>query len=112
MSTKSDDKIIEQQQGRYLETILPEYLNPEFVRKLPLEFLKKQLAIPLLIENGQVAIALADPFNIEAYDAISNILGRPCSRIISSDSEIERAISRCYYQSTGVGNDDEFVLPY
>jgi len=70
------------------------------VRKLPLEFLKKQCALPLLLENGQVAIALADPLNIEAYDAISTILGQPCGRIICPAAEIEEAISRCYYQST------------
>jgi general secretion pathway protein E len=82
-------------------------LNPELVRKLPLEFLKKQCAIPLLQEDGQVAIALADPLNIEAYDAISTFLGQPCSRITCPASEIEQAISRCYYQSTGGSSDEE-----
>ncbi|MHC4086563.1 MAG: GspE/PulE/PilB domain-containing protein [Planctomycetota bacterium] len=86
---------------------MPEQLNSELVRKLPLEFLKKQCAIPLRLENGQVAIALADPLNIEAYDAISTILGQPCSRIICPASEIEQAISRCYYQSTSVNNENE-----
>jgi general secretion pathway protein E len=86
---------------------LPEQLNPELVRKLPLEFLKKQCAIPLLLENGQVAIALADPLNIEAYDAISTVLGQPCKRITCPASEIEQAISRCYYQSAGINSDEE-----
>ncbi len=90
-----------------MENILPEQLNPELVQKLPLEFLKKQCAIPLHLENGQVAIALADPLNIEAYDAISTILGQPCSRIICPASEIEQAISSCYYQSTSINNENE-----
>ncbi len=107
MSIKPDEQTVKRLQSQYLETILPEHLNPEFVRKLPLEFLKKQYAIPLLLENGQVAIALADPFNIEAYDAISTILGQPCSRITSSASEIEQAISRCYYLNTNISSDDE-----
>jgi general secretion pathway protein E len=81
-------------------------LNPDLVRKLPLEFLKKQCALPLLLENGQVAIALADPLNIEAYDAISTILGQPCGRLICPAVEIEEAISRCYYQSTGNSASD------
>jgi general secretion pathway protein E len=80
-------------------------LNPELVRKLPLEYLKKQCALPLLLENGRVAIALADPLNIEAYDAISTILGQPCGRIICSAAEIEEAISRCYYHSTSINDD-------
>jgi len=92
---------------QYLETILPEQLNSKLVRKLPLEFLKKQCAIPLLLENGQVAIALAEPLNIEAYDAIVSVLAQPCSRVICPASEIEQAISRCYYQSTALGANSE-----
>jgi len=90
-----------------LETILPEQLNPQLVRKLPLEFLKKQCAIPITLENGQIAIALAEPLNIEAYDAISSILAQPCNRVVCPASEIEQAISRCYYQSTNMESDGE-----
>ena len=96
-----------QAQTQYLETILPEQLSPQFVRKLPLEFLKKQCAIPITLKNGEIAIALSDPLNVEAYDAISTILGQPCSRVTCSASEIEQAISRCYYQSEGSCSDDE-----
>lgn len=106
-STKLDEQTIKQLKCEYKENILPEQLNSELVRKLPLEFLKKQCAIPLRLENGQVAIALADPLNIEAYDAISTILGQPCSRITCPASEIEQAISRCYYQGTSLGSDNE-----
>jgi general secretion pathway protein E len=89
-----------QQQSCYLESILPDQLNPQLVRKLPLEFLKKQCAIPIMLKDDQVAVALADPLNVEAYDAILSILGRPCCRIICPASEIEDAISSCYYQDT------------
>lgn len=105
----------------YLETISPEQLNPELVRKLPLEFLKNQCAIPVILEDGRVAIALADALNVEAYDAILSILagtkevikglwepGRQCSRITCPASEIEKAISRCYYhQNTSADSDND-----
>ena len=103
MSTKLDGQTANQ----YLETILPEQLNPQLVRKLPLEFLKKQCAIPITMEDGQVTIGLADPLNIEAYDAIASVLGQPCSRVVCPASEIEQAISRCYYQSTNIETDSE-----
>ncbi|MHC4488428.1 MAG: ATPase, T2SS/T4P/T4SS family, partial [Planctomycetota bacterium] len=93
--------------NKYLKTILPEQLSPQLVRKLPLEFLKKQCAIPITLENGEVAIALSDPLNVEAYDAIMTVLGQPCSRVICPASEIEEAISRCYYQSTSISSDNE-----
>jgi len=91
----------------YLKTILPEQLSPQLVRKLPLEFLKKQCAIPITLENGEVAIALSDLLNVEAYDAIMTVLGRLCSRVICPASEIEQAISRCYYQSSSISSDNE-----
>ena len=105
MCAEPNGQIVERLQCQYQETILPEQLDAELVRKLPLEFLKKQCAIPLILERGEAAIALADPLNIEAYDAISTVLGRSCSRVICPASEIEQAISRCYYQSTGVSSN-------
>jgi general secretion pathway protein E len=96
-----------QDQQQHLETISPEQLNPELVRKLPLEFLKKQCAIPLLLNNSQVAIALADPLNLEAYDAISTVLAQPCTLVTCPACEIEQAISRCYYQSANIETNSE-----
>lgn len=101
----------------FLESISPEQLNPELVRKLPLEFLKNQCAIPVVLEDDQVAIALADPLNVEAYDAILSILagmpdtvgdiwkpGQSCSRVTCPAAEIEKAIGRCYYhQNASIG---------
>ena len=103
MSTGSDTQLA----TKHLERILPEQLNPQLVRKLPLEFLKKQCAIPITLENGDVAIALSDALNVEAYDAIMTILGRLCRRAICPASEIEQAIIRCYYQSEGSSSDHE-----
>jgi len=90
-----------QAKQRQLQRISAEQLNPDVVRRLPLEFLKKQCAIPIVLEDGEVAIALADPLNTEAYDAIVGVLGRPCPRVTCAPAEIENAISRCYYQATG-----------
>ena len=56
--------------------------------------------IPVPPEQG-TAVALADPLNLQAYDAIVSILGRPCRRIVCPAPEIEQAISRCYYLNPG-----------
>ncbi len=93
-------QVVERAENR-LEKIPPDQLCSELMRRLPLEFLKKQRAIPILLEKGQPAVALADPLNLEAYDAIVSILGRPCRRVVCPASEIEQAISRCYYLSPG-----------
>ena len=84
-----------------MAAIAPEQLSSELMRRLPLEFLKKQQAIPILLEKDEPAVALADPLNLPAYDAIVSILGRPCRRIVCPAPEIEQAISRCYYLNPG-----------
>ena len=104
-ATNERDRIWESEQ--FLETISPEQLDPELVRKLPLEFLKNQCAIPVILENGRVGVALADPLNVETYDAIAGVLAQPCTRVICPASEIEKAISRCYYQSGSVADGIE-----
>ncbi len=50
------------------------------------------------LSDNQICIAMADPLDIEAYDGIVNIIHRYCPRVIAPASEIEKAISRCYYQ--------------
>jgi len=77
-------------------------LTPDLVRKLPLEFLKRQCAIPISLEDGRLAVALADPLNIEAYDAIVGILNEPCTRVVCPAGEIEKAISQCYYENAQI----------
>ncbi len=102
-------EVIRRTENRQLEKIPPEQLSSELMRRLPLEFLKKQRAIPVLLEKGEPAVALADPLNLEAYDAIVSILGRPCRRVICPPAEIEQAISRCYY--LGPGEEENYFTP-
>jgi general secretion pathway protein E len=90
-------RLTEGTDNRQLQKIGPEQLSPELMRRLPLEFLKKQRAIPILLDKNEPAVALADPLNLQAYDAIVSVLGRPCRRIACPAPEIEQAISRCYY---------------
>ncbi len=98
------------QPGCCIESISPEQLAPELVRQLPLEFLKSQCAIPIILAEDRLAVALADPLNIEAYDAIVGILNKPCMRVICPAGEIEKAISLCYYENSGAGVESESEL--
>jgi len=94
---------------RQLQKISAEQLNPNVVKRLPWEFLKKQCAIPIQLEGNEMAVALADPLNVEAYDAIVGILGRPCPRVICPAPEIEQAISRCYYYA--LNTEEKYYSP-
>ncbi len=90
----------------YLDTISAGRFKVDLVRGLPLEFFKKHCILPVADQQGRVHIALADPLNVEAYDAVLNRLGRYCPRLICPASEIEQAISRCYYQNFNRSNAD------
>ena len=98
------------EQTQTLDKIGAHQLKPELVRGMPLEFLKSQHVIPIIIEDGQVAIATADPTNVEAYDAIVTrlstlptqpdqgwVLNGPCPQVVCPAQEIDNAISHCYY---------------
>jgi len=101
--------LIERTASKQRHQIRPEQLSSELMRRLPLEFLKRQRAIPILLEKDEPAVALADPLNVGAYDAIVGILGRPCRRVLCEPSEIEQAISRCYYLSPG--EEENYFTP-
>lgn len=122
MTNKQQKMTGNQGDTRLQEKILPEQLRPELVKKLPLEYLKKQLVIPIINEDGEVAVALADALNLEAYDAVANILSRTLpeieglgkpetvfEKLLCPASEIEGAISRCYYQTTNAEGEIQSV---
>jgi general secretion pathway protein E len=102
-------QLAERKKLRQLQKISAEQLNPNVVKRLPWEFLKKQCAIPIQLEGGEMAVALADALNVEAYDAIVGILGRPCPRVICPAPEIEQAISRCYYYA--INTEEKYYSP-
>ena len=80
--TNKSKRSRQRQDSRYLARIMPQQLNPELVRKLPFEFLKKHCAIPILLKDGGIAVAMSEEFDIEAYDAIVAVLARPCVRVV------------------------------
>ncbi len=81
-----------------LKTIADDQLAPDLVQKFPLGFLKKHHMIPILYQK-KPALVLADPWKLEPYDDVLNVLQQYCPRLLSSPQEIEQAISRCYYQN-------------
>ncbi|MBN1844928.1 MAG: Flp pilus assembly complex ATPase component TadA, partial [Sedimentisphaerales bacterium] len=83
---------------RYAPTLTPERLRNEWIARIPLDYLKAQGMLPIADEQGRPQIALSDPLQVESYDAIATILGRRCPRVLCPAGEIEKAISRCYYQ--------------
>jgi len=80
-----------------LEVITPDQLHVELIRRLPLDFLKKHSLLPILDDRGRTVIALADPLDLQAYDALAAVLHQAYPRALASFSQIDNAISRCFY---------------
>ena len=77
--------------------VLPERLNKELVMGFPLEFLRKHHVLPLVGGDGSITVAMGDPLDVKAFDGVSNVLGRPCTRVICPPEAIEHALAQCYY---------------
>ena len=87
----------------YLETIVPEQLCRKLIGQLGLGFLKRHKVLPVTDANGQIEVAMADPLNVAAYDAVLTVAGRYWQRAVSTPSQIEQAISRSHYRSADLG---------
>jgi general secretion pathway protein E len=85
----------------YCEGIPQEKLNKDLVADLPIEFLKKHRILPFNGENDTVSIAMSDPLDVMTFDAVAEMLGGRCKRVICSSSVIEERLSHYYYQSEG-----------
>ena len=85
-------------------SIPPAWLNRELVTGFPLQFLKKHRVIPLCPQAGAMAVGMADPLDVPAFDALAGRLGghlpaaAAVARIVCPPAAIDEAISRCYYQ--------------
>ena len=88
----------------FISNISRNQIDPKLLKRFSLDFLKKNCMLPILVENNQIAVALANPLNVTAYDSIMNVLDQHCPRIICPAAEIEKAISRHYYQAASKQN--------
>ena len=70
------------------EALLPDQIS--------MSFLKLNRLVPLADKGDHISVAVADPFSLEAIDALSYLLGRPIKRCIAPEGDIEAAISRLY----------------
>jgi general secretion pathway protein E len=71
-------------------------LTPMFAEELPASFLKSSKLIPIDSSGEDVIVATADPFNGEAIDAVSFLLGRRVQRRLATRGDVDQAIDRLY----------------
>ena len=84
-----------------LHLALPQGNYTAFTATLPIGFLKKNLLVPVRIE-GELCLALNDPFDYQTVDEVRKILEIPgCRLVLSPESEIIRTINSAYDLTQG-----------
>lgn len=69
---------------------------PETTGLISPDFLRQVQAVPISGQDGHVKVAIANPYDKYAIDALQLALGHPVSVQVGRVSEIEAAIEKCY----------------
>jgi len=74
----------------------PETFDRELVAMFPEELLRRHDALPLVLEDDCLAVALADPTDAAIIDELTVAAGRPLRLSVATPSAIRRALREVY----------------
>jgi len=90
-------KALSDQTGIPYLTELPEVeVEPEMIRKLPINFAKQYTLLPLKCEEDAIVVAVADPLDIHPLDDLALLLGLPARPVLARPHLILNEINRVY----------------
>lgn len=75
------------------------------IHKVPYEFARKRLLLPLQQEGDLLIIAVADLLDLEAIEEVRLLVGCAVKELLASREALEEAIERCYHQSEGAASE-------
>jgi general secretion pathway protein E len=81
----------------YVEEIPAASVGGDSLQHLPIEFFRKHGILPFRIGPGDLSLAVADPTDIMAIDAVLNTIGPSCARVLAPRGVIESGLSQYYY---------------
>jgi hypothetical protein len=70
--------------------------QPEALQALPAENARRQVALPLRYDDGQLVVAVADPSNELAIENLRRLLGSEPKLVVAPHGELLRAIREAY----------------
>ncbi len=68
----------------------------DVIARIPPPLVRKYKIVPLEYKDGVLTIAVADPLDFLSIDSLERILGVKLKAVLTSDKEIDQAISRYY----------------
>lgn len=100
---KSEDilKAISIQLGiPYVSVLKTDGVSLDLVKKVPINFAKKNELLPIKKEGDELQVAISDPINIHALDDLRVLMGMSIRPVIASSSQIVEAINDLYNRNT------------
>ena len=70
----------------------------EIIRLVPLTLARRFTAIPVEIQDGILKVAIADPLNVIAFDAIEQATQLSVEFVAATEGDVLQAIDRCYVE--------------
>jgi general secretion pathway protein E len=80
-------------------------LDTNLILKVPINYAKKNVLLPLGGDGHAVTVAISDPANFEALDDLRLLFGRPIEAVVAPTEVINEAINRAYDQATSTPHD-------
>ncbi len=99
MADQGDDYLFAERFG--LESIYDLSAYPfvrDHVHKLPYNFVKEKLALPIDEKEGKLTVAISHPYDLEALEEIRCITGCDIEEVFCPQPALEEAIEKCYHQ--------------
>lgn len=84
----------------YLSVLRTDEVPLDLMRKIPINFAKKNELLPFKKEGDELQVAIADPININALDDLRILMGLSIRPIIASSGQIVEAINDLYNRNT------------
>ncbi|MCB1107134.1 MAG: type II secretion system ATPase GspE [Chlamydiia bacterium] len=68
------------------------------IQKLPYNFVKQKLALPIDDKDGKLVVAISRPYDLEVIKEIRCITGKDVEEVFCPAASLEEAIEKCYHQ--------------
>jgi general secretion pathway protein E len=87
----------------------PDDIPAELIDKLPINFARQRLVLPIGRDGDRVLLVVADPHAVEVIDAVSVLVGEPVEPIVASAAKIVDGINKTYSRLRGGAELEEGV---
>jgi general secretion pathway protein E len=74
-------------------------VKPVPAETLPLSFLRARLLVPLSLDDGTLVVAMADPLDVDAREAVAKATGRRVVVLAGTEEDVRETIEKMYGES-------------